>query len=388
MFRSLFYLLLTLVPAAACLWDRDTWREEAKGRIDTLKAITGWFDRYPPRYYEMRLERVTRELESKPAEFDLYDDAGVACNRLGRYDEAIAWMARKKAMLDATPSTVGKMDRYRYHANLGSFLGNRWAVRPPSERKGDITDLVAATHHIAEAIELNPDAHFGREKYQLKLFQWLQREAEQDGRIFAPEQNFLGVAARNRIGSGGLEPHPELHDAESGLIGLIHLGSAWESIDVFDALGTLVQLDGASSLSLLVEMRLRELEESGHRSLHPAESHQRNPHGLLVQSREPLEEWYQDARRAAKARGEAWVAYQTGRFERGMHPDTHPEFWRDWEEREFPDLPGPSLVDRAKANPGLSMSLFFLAISLGAVGLYHFLNRRACKDNLTKAPTS
>lgn len=42
--------------------------EEAKGKLDTDRAIIGWFDRYPARYYEMRLERVIKELAADATE--------------------------------------------------------------------------------------------------------------------------------------------------------------------------------------------------------------------------------------------------------------------------------------------------------------------------------
>lgn len=368
MFRILLLLLLMLLPAGACIWDRDTWREEAKGRIDTLKAITGWFDRHPPRYYEIRLERVAKELDANPSALDLYDDAGVACNRLGRFDESIEWMARKKAVLDTIPGPAAHLDRYRYHANLGSFLGNRWATRDAAVRNGDLSDLVEATKHIAQAIALNPAAHFGREKYQLKLFQWLQREAEQNHLHRAPKQNFLGLeGADKHIRPGGLRDYPELDDAESGLAGLIHLGSAWESIDVFDALGSLVQIDGASSLAYLAEMRLQELDLAGHGSLHPSESHRRRHHGGYVQGGQPLGEWYKKTRKLAKERETAWLAYQAQRFDRGMHPDTHPDFWEDWKEPQFPELPRSPKTPEQRL---VQLLLFALAAMLAAVGVF------------------
>ncbi|RYD78037.1 MAG: hypothetical protein EOP84_14775 [Verrucomicrobiaceae bacterium] len=368
MFRVFCLFLISLLPATGCIWDRDTWREEAKGRIDTLKAITGWFDRYPPRYYEMRLDRVTKELEADPRKLDLYDDAGVACNRLGRYDEAIAWMAKKKAVLDTIQGTSANMDRYRYHANLGSFLGNRWATRPAAERNADFSDLKEATKHIAEAISLNPDAHFGREKYQLKLFQWLQQPAEQNDATENPEQNFVGVPYIHRqIDPGGLKAYPELADAESGLTGLIHLGSAWESVDVFDALGSVVQADGASSLAFLAETRIQELEKDGHQSLHPSQVHSRRSHGEYVQSGQLLDKWYEQTRGLAKDRETAWIAYQSNRFDQGMHPDTHPDFWREWKDPKFPELPRPPMTTQEKAT-------VFVAVVAGlvvaAIGLF------------------
>jgi hypothetical protein len=377
MFRIFCLFLISLLPAAGCIWDRDTWREEAKGRIETFKAIIGWFDRYPPRYYEMRLERVTKELEANPQKLDLYDDAGVACDRLGRYDEAIAWMAKKKAVLDTIQGTSVNMDRYRYHANLGSFLGNRWATRPAAERSADLSDLKEATEHIAEAIALNPEAHFGREKYQLKLFQWLQQPAEEDDEGWSPEQNFIELQSVERqVESGGLRRFPELKDAESGLAGLIHLGSAWESIDVFDALASVVQADGASSLALLAEMRIQEIEGEGHQSLHPSPVHSRRTHGEYVQSALQLGEWYKKTRELAKERETAWIAYQTKRFDQGMHPDTDPDFWKEWKDPKFPELPRSPMTTEEKAT-------VFVAVVAGliitAIGIFIGLKWKKAK---------
>jgi tetratricopeptide (TPR) repeat protein len=374
MFRVFCLFLISLLPAAGCIWDRDTWREEAKGRIDTLKAITGWFDRYPPRYYEMRLERVTKELEANPQKLNLYDDAGVACNRLGRYDEAIAWMAKKKAVLDAIPGTSANMDRYRYHANLGSFLGNRWATRPAAERNADFSDLKEATEHIADAISLNPDAHFGREKYQLKLFQWLLKPGGED-----LDGNFLGLYFFDddrRTEAGGLNRYPELEDAESALTGLIHLGSAWESIDVFEALRATVQADGASSLALLASFRLGELTDEGHKSLHPSEDRNWDDYENLVPEWRSLKEWYQETRSLAKKREATWIAYQSERFDRGMHPDTHPDFWRGWKEPKFPELPNTPMTRGEK----VTLLVYVVAgLIITAIGLFIGLKWKKAK---------
>jgi len=65
---------LTPNTAFACIWDRDTMASETDGRMDTLNAIVGNFDIFPPNYYEMRIERVAEELESDPTQRELYDD--------------------------------------------------------------------------------------------------------------------------------------------------------------------------------------------------------------------------------------------------------------------------------------------------------------------------
>ncbi len=54
-------LLLMARPLKACLWDYDTLAAEAKGQMaDVVHIIAGRFERKPPLYYEMRLERLGR----------------------------------------------------------------------------------------------------------------------------------------------------------------------------------------------------------------------------------------------------------------------------------------------------------------------------------------
>jgi hypothetical protein len=102
---GLFFGLASCATASACLWDRDTLatEESAKRRrtLEIVRVITGRFERNPPLYFEMRLSRVAAELQRDPTKFDLYDDAGVASDRLGRSDEAIEWMAKKQNWLKA-----------------------------------------------------------------------------------------------------------------------------------------------------------------------------------------------------------------------------------------------------------------------------------------------
>ncbi len=79
----------------ACLWDRDTPQDEALDMPEVVAALTGRFERNPPLYYEMRLARVEEYLQDHPEDLAACDDAGVACDRLGRGDEAIVWMEWK-----------------------------------------------------------------------------------------------------------------------------------------------------------------------------------------------------------------------------------------------------------------------------------------------------
>ena len=166
-------LLLAFASAFGCMWDRDTLASEAKGRPGLTETLTGRFPRFPDQYYEMRLERVTAEIAKNPSDLALYDDAGVASDRLHRGDAAIEWMQKKKTGLDAggiEPKTA-REQLYRYHANLGTFLFHKW-MRDGAKADG-LEKAKQGRDHIAKAIKLNPDAHFGREKYQLMAMDWI-----------------------------------------------------------------------------------------------------------------------------------------------------------------------------------------------------------------------
>ena len=365
MLRIPLILLLAIHSAGACIWDRDTLKEEAKGRLDTVTATTGRFDRYPARYYEMRLERVTKELEEKPGVLDLYDDAGVACSRLGRHDDAIIWMAKKAEALVSMPVEETNEERYRYLSNLGTFLLIRWIVQPEAERSADLTDLQASETFIRQALQLNPDAHFGREKFQYKLIRWLLDAQsppeygtinflylEQD-RMFAPRRN------------GGEDF--TLEEARKGLTGLIQMGAAWESVDIFQTLQLCLHSQGSMSLAHLAYLRGRELYDSGERSFHPVEEVRAEvvpqPSGGFSEIGR-VDAYFKKARAAVMQRDAEWIAYQDERYAKGMHPDTHPDFWKDWKEPEPPKFPRASFLQLAERNESLSMVVLIALIVL------------------------
>jgi tetratricopeptide (TPR) repeat protein len=372
MLRFLVLLCLAVLPAKACLWDRDTLREEAKGKLDTVRAITGWFDRHPPRYYEMRLTRVTAELAASPQSLNLYDDAGVACSRLNRHDEAIAWMEKKKAILDALPDAGPAEDRYRYLSNLGTFHLIRWITTDESVRSVNLGDLKASETHIAKALELNPDAHFGREKYQLMLIRWLLgKEPRYEGKLCS---NFLYLP-----GKANHTPEFTPEQARQGITGLIQLGAAWESIDCFHALGYSLRAEGTWHLAYLATLRQEELVNTGLTSFQPDEAVRKHIEPLLLLSStedaEPVHEYYQKARVAAREREAAWLAYQEERFAQGMHPDTHSEFWNEWKEPAFPKLPGPTLKEYIRRHLLLSLTAFVIFLCF-LLSLPKLLRRR------------
>lgn len=381
--RVILFLLLSALSLRACLWDRDTLAEEAKGRLDTVKAIIGWFDRYPPKYYEMRLERVAKELAVDPKRLDLYDDAGVACSRLGRNDEAIAWMAKKKAVLDTLPEQETAEDRYRYLSNLGTFHLIRWIVKPQEQRDDDLSDLKASEDFIARALELNPDAHFGREKYQLMLIRWLLEESPV-GIGIPGSANFLdgNIDLISNPGGRYSKGDPGLEDARKGITGLIQLGAAWQSIDTFRTLQVCLHCQRSASLAHLAYLRQKELVSAGMSSLHssPEVREEMAPHGepQSFLGAEKVEAFYKTARAASDARLAAWTAYQEARFGKGMHPDTHSDFWKDWREPAVPALPDVTFEHWRWRHPGLVMAFCVLSL-VAAIAMLTTLGKRIAR---------
>ena len=369
-----FALLLGLpLSVVACLWDRDTPADEARGLPEVVAVLTGRFERNPPLFYEMRLARVADHLRSHPEDLAAYDDAGVACDRLGRGDEAISWMEKKRAQLDgldaARPEV--KEDLYRYHANLGTFLVHRWA-RQGSDR-ARIGEVKAARDEIATALEINPNAHFGREKYQLRVLEW----------IIDPPRVEAGQSLPNLLGWSfddiyGQETDPkEADDAVRGLTGLIVLGNAWESVDVFHALNVALQRDslgfergregGRNTLAYLAWLRCRELIDAGKGSMLPDAPRGEALKAMLpkpdfVEAEKLLDPAFVKLRAEADAWQAARAAFMTARLKEGRHPDTDPDFWDGYTERPAPGLPAMSVPEHYNARLRMRQRLSLLTI--------------------------
>ncbi len=374
--RALTALLLLLglpLSVVACLWDRDTPADEARGLPEVVAVLTGRFERNPPLFYEMRLARVADHLQSHPEDLAAYDDAGVACDRLGRGDEAISWMEKKRAQLDGLDARRPEVKEqfYRYHANLGTFLVHRW-VRQGSDR-ARIGEVKAARDEIATALKINPNAHFGREKYQLRVLEW----------IIDPPRVEAGQSLPNLLGWSfddiyGQETDPkEADDAVRGLTGLIVLGNAWESVDVFHALNVALQRDslgfergregGRNTLAYLAWLRCRELIDAGKGSMLPDAPRGEALKAILpkpdfVEAEKLLDPAFMKLRTEADAWQTARAAFMTARLKEGRHPDTDRDFWDGYAERPAPGLPAISVPEHYNTRLRMRAWLSLLTI--------------------------
>jgi len=325
-------VLLAVPIVPACMWDRDTLTREAKAMPDVIQVATGRFERNPPLYYQMRIGRESAELKSHPDHLDLYDDISVAYSRIGNDDKAIYTIERKRVRMGdmSKARTIGgKRDAfseaaYRYYANAGTFWIVRWMRH--GARRADIQQAVHSRDLIARAIEINPDAHFGREVVQLKLTDWL------IGGRADSLSSYLG---------GGMDgsSKEEVKRNTQGLIGLVVLGALWESPDAFDALAGLIEAHyhNLNRLAYFVLQREKELVASGHKLL------VENEDNIMYErpdfhDRDKIQSEFRRLRLDADQWLSERTAFMVSRLKEGRHPDTDPHFWDGYVARPDPRI--------------------------------------------------
>lgn len=328
-------------PGRACLNDRDSdsLAEEAQDLPDVAQVIVGRFPRNPPLFYQMRIARVQKELTANLRQFNLYDDIAVALDHLGRDDEALAWIEKKRILLPKfdTRNQTLKENWYRYYANDGTFWAHRW-LRGGAKRP-QIAQMIRARDMIARAIQIKPDAHFGREKYQLLAMNWIVHLPKiQDGNL----PTFVNDQEKEQ--GGKAESREVLAAQAKGLSGIIVLGNAWESVDIFNALKTTLQAQKMMALAYLAQLRCNELIENGKKSL--VDDSDNDLQYLIKKSHFQTsffeKEEVASAYKTLRAEAEKWqktrTKYMMTRLQKGRHPDTDKTFWI-----EYSNSPAPSL---------------------------------------------
>lgn len=148
---TLLAVLLVPSSAIACLWDYDTVKMERVRFPGALELITGKFLRHSPEFYQWRVQNRLKRLESDPTNAALLDDLAVAYDKTGQHDKAVETAMKTERL---------RPGRYETAANLGTF--HIHAGR-----------LEEGVPHIERALKINPDAHFGREKYQKLLVEYV-----------------------------------------------------------------------------------------------------------------------------------------------------------------------------------------------------------------------
>lgn len=178
---TILVLALTATATSPCIWDSDTLGDELRGLPDDLRLVTGRWFRHSAEYYQSRIDRLPAELAEHPGDLATYDDLAVAYERLRDREAALAVMSRKKAALDAHGEHDADWNEhlYRYHANQGTFLAH----------SGRFDEALT---ELARAIEINPSAHFGRERFQMDAIRYV-AACREDPTLWE-RSDFLGFA--------------------------------------------------------------------------------------------------------------------------------------------------------------------------------------------------
>lgn len=315
------------VPAMACLWDRDTLAEEAARSDDAYLAITGRFPRNPPLYYQLRLERVEREIAESPSALHLYDDAAVACDRLNRPGDGLVWLAKKKAAMDSLPKSKDLGDHpYRYYANLGTLRAHKWLAE--GGKTEDLKSLDSAILAIERALEINPEAHFGRERVQLAILQFLKAERSED-------KEDIYISAIGNLGGMTVSKNPP-----KGLITLITLGNALTSPDMMAMLGS-GRVTSRGNYRYFARYRELELLKEGKKSMMPGIIKKYFPKSDLrneMHTESQMRAAYDALRKNANEYHQSRTDYMLAKMNNGYHPDTNSDFWVGYKEPAKVDL--------------------------------------------------
>jgi tetratricopeptide (TPR) repeat protein len=236
-------VICPLAPAEACLWDNDTLAEESLGQPEVVAAVTGDLGKHSLAFFTAKVaytEKLIASGNPKIATAARYDDLAVAQARLGQLDQALA-------TLDAKDKLFPNM--YTTASNRGTFY----------MLQGNFAD---AKTWLDTALKMDPNAHFGREKYQMMLLQYLQRLAS-DPKL-ATTENFLGIAmadldnpetalmpliTKQAKKQRGMQRRPAPSEVVIALTGITRFGEGQDNPHLWFALGWALVQQGDAHLA-------------------------------------------------------------------------------------------------------------------------------------------
>ncbi len=370
--RAALLLVLALASGArACYNDRDTEIRERASPPEVLRALTGAFVRLPDAYYLDRIARLRAKTAPTNSE---RDDLAVAYGRLGREREGLA------ALAGATPKTPD--EHYRLRANRGTLLAHL------ALRRRDRAMLARAEDDVAEALRIDPKAHFGREGVQLSVIRWAR------GVLANPARGSAGPETLGTFLGGARNSEPQA--TARALAGLVELGGAWESPDVVAAIGALLprveEAEGSTHLlrrldldraGAYARLRYAELLASGREPFHPDAGKdvatETTSDGRAVFERTIIadggalgaetarfERDFRAERAAAEGATRARAAYLERGLKAGRHPDTDLAFWKGWHEPNAPVRAAPAPRTVRNPNRGRQGRAIAAALALAA----------------------
>lgn len=163
---SLFVMIAA--PALACPWDYETYAAEWAALPCLAPVAAGVLPGHSMTLWKQKLDVADFELAFAPGSVQSLDLRTVALIHLGRIPEAVQSARRRLAL---TPTA------YEAHANLGTAL----------TFSGDLEESL---REIDAALELKPDAHFGREVVHRRFVEYLLKGRNEPSLFL--QQDFLG----------------------------------------------------------------------------------------------------------------------------------------------------------------------------------------------------
>ncbi|MBK9035499.1 MAG: hypothetical protein IPL61_30285 [Myxococcales bacterium] len=227
-------------PARACLWDNDTLAEESLTDRDTAAVLRGELHKHSPAFYAAKVGYTRALVDAGTAPTERYDDLAVALARTGALDDALAVLAAKDQRFPGEYTTL---------ANRGTFLA----------MKGDAAAALVA---LRAALVINPDAHFGREEFQVRLLEYKLRVVK-DATV-RERASFLAEIDRDLMHTHHtkhVKGDAALDRTILALTGLIRFGDGDRDLDVWYALAWALVQRGDNQLAALA---FRRAERLGH----------------------------------------------------------------------------------------------------------------------------
>jgi hypothetical protein len=358
--------------AFGCLNDRDSLYRESYGSRDVLKVVVGWFPVHTPLYYRIRIRRDLPLIAKDPRQLSLYDDVAVAYDKLGDDARAIQVIERKRAEMEKlamkpkllepdftfNPQDIEKSSEdpwYRDFANCGTFWVHRWFHEGmPAARKKEWLDRGQAL--IDRAVQINPEAHGAREFAQQDVIRWLRK-----GKPKQTLADFLHYKDGRQL---------------NALAGLIELGGAWESVDVYHAIASKY----GGNFGYFIWLRVLELEKAG--------KHSQTGQTLSYWHHKPadsgrVESDYHLLREAAERYRTGYQDYEATELAKGKHPDSDPDFWSGYVQPEFPHF-GVSFMGWLEVNE----FLLVMVIAMLVPTIYYLVLRRKAHRSLYQTRSS
>ncbi len=128
------------------------------------------------REHYLERNRVSREAIQQldpddPARWPLTDDLAAGLDRVGESAEAVRVMQEK---LDSqTKAKVSGRDLYTSFANLGTFLIHANFRDAMAGDTAAVEEFAKGVEFIRKSVQVNPDAHFGRERWQAAIAEFI-----------------------------------------------------------------------------------------------------------------------------------------------------------------------------------------------------------------------